>query len=176
MVFPVFLTGQAHALLQSRLHGNTMAVDAEQRELLETYAEVVNFLRGTYATDKFISEAVGDVTSFRQSSNMTEEVYSNQLWDKLLRCGTVFSDRRLKSLFVEGILPAKCAQVRNYLATHPRRGLPSGSTLLASDQRDSPLGSKTGELVRVVSRTVRFGKKIYAQRADKTRAVGRVLI
>ena len=66
-------------MLQSRLHGNTMAVDAEQRELLETYAEVVNFLLRTYATDEVISEAVGNVTFFCQSSNMTEEVYSKQL-------------------------------------------------------------------------------------------------
>ena len=72
--FQIYLTGQAHALFQSRLHGNTMAVDAEQRELLETYAEVVKFLLRTYATDEVISEAVNDVTSFRQSSNMTEEV------------------------------------------------------------------------------------------------------
>ena len=50
---------------------------------------------------------------------MTEEVYSNQLWDKALRCGSIFSDRRLKSRFVEGLLPATCAQVRNYFATHP---------------------------------------------------------
>lgn len=58
------------------------------------------------------------MVSFRQSSKMTEEAYSNQLWDKALRRGTVFSDRRLKSLYVEGFLPATCAQVRNYLATH----------------------------------------------------------
>ena len=77
--FQFYLTGQAHALLHSRLHGNDMAVDAEQRELHETYAEEVNFLLRTYATDEVISEGVGDVTSFRQSSNMTEEVYSNQL-------------------------------------------------------------------------------------------------
>ena len=50
---------------------------------------------------------------------MTEEVYSNHLWDKAPRCGTVFSDRRLKSLFAEGLLPATCAQVRNYLAARP---------------------------------------------------------
>ena len=117
--FQFYLTGQAHALLQSRLHGNIMVVDAEQRELLQTYPEVVNFLLRTYLTDEVISEAVGDVTSFRQSSNMTEEVYSNHLWDKLLRCVTLFSDRRLKSLLVEGLLPAICAQVRNYVATHP---------------------------------------------------------
>lgn len=34
------------------------------------------------------------------------------------RCDTVFSDRRLKSLFAESLLPATFAQVRNYLATH----------------------------------------------------------
>ena len=117
--FQFYLTVQTHALHQSRLHRNTMAVDAEQREMLETYAEVVNFLLRTYATDKVISEAVGDVTSFCQSSNMMEEVYSNQLWDRALRCGTVFSDGPLKSLFVEELLPATCAQVRNYLVTHP---------------------------------------------------------
>ena len=95
-----------------------MAVDAEQHELLETYAEIFNFLLRMYAMDEVISEAVSDVTSFCQSSNLTEEVYSNQLWDLALRCGTVFSDRRLKSLFVEVLLPTTCAQVRNYLATH----------------------------------------------------------
>ena len=63
--FQFCLTGQAHELLQSRFHGNTMAVDAEQRELLEPYAEVVNVFLRTYATDEVISEAVGDVTSFR---------------------------------------------------------------------------------------------------------------
>ena len=89
--FQFYLTGQAQALLQSTIHGNTIAVDAEQCELLETYAEVVNFLLRTSATDEGISEAVGDVTSFRQSSNMTEEVYSNLLWDKALRCRTLFS-------------------------------------------------------------------------------------
>ena len=117
--FQFYLTDQAHALFQSRLNGNTMVVEVEQREMLRTYSQVVNFFLRTYANDEVISEEVGDVTSFRQVSNMTEEVYSNYLWDKALRCGTVFSDRRLKSLFVKELLPATCAQVRNYLATHP---------------------------------------------------------
>ena len=77
--FQLYLTGQAHVLLQSRLNGNTMAVDVERGELLWTYSQVVNVLLRTYATEEVISEAVGDVTSFRQSSNMTEEVYSNHL-------------------------------------------------------------------------------------------------
>lgn len=49
---------------------------------------------------------------------MAEKAYSNHLWDKVLLCGTVFSDHRVKLLYVEGLLPATCAQVRNYPATH----------------------------------------------------------
>ena len=117
--FQFYLTGQAHALLQSRLNGNTMAVDVKRRELLRTYPQVINFLLRTYATDEVTSEAVCDVTSSCQSSSMTEEVYSNHLWDMAFHCSTVLSDRRMKSQLVEGLLPATCAQVRNYLATHP---------------------------------------------------------
>ena len=119
MVLPIIPNRAGSRLTPARLNGNTMAVDVERRELLRTYPQVVNFLLRTYTTDEVISEAVGDVTSFRQSSNMTEEFYSKHLWDKALRCGTVFSDRQLKSLFVEVLLPATCAQVRNYLAAHP---------------------------------------------------------
>ena len=79
---------------------------------------MVHFLFRTDATDEVISEAVGDETSFRQSSNMTEDVCRNHLWDKALRCRTVFSDRWLKSLFIEGLPPASRAQVRSYLTTH----------------------------------------------------------
>lgn len=38
------------------------------------------------------------------------------LWDKALRCGTVFSDRRLKSLFTNGLLPAARVQTRQFLS------------------------------------------------------------
>ena len=62
--FQFYLTGQAHVLIQSRINGNNMAVDAEQRVLLETYPEVDKFLLRTYAIDEVISKAVGDVTSF----------------------------------------------------------------------------------------------------------------
>ena len=86
--FQFYLTGQAHALLQSRINLNIMAVDLEQSEMLRTCPEVVNFLLRTYAADEVIYEAVGDLTSFCQSFNMTEEVYNNQIWDKSLPCGT----------------------------------------------------------------------------------------
>ena len=61
-----------------------MAVDAEQRELLETYPEEVNFHLRTYMTDEVISGASGDVPSFYQSSSMTEGVNSTSFGTK--RC------------------------------------------------------------------------------------------
>lgn len=36
---------------------------------------------------------------------MTEETYPQILWDEALRCGTVFFDKRIMSLFVDGLLP-----------------------------------------------------------------------
>ena len=180
--FQFYLTGQAHALLQSRLNGNTMAVDVEQRELLETYPEVVNFLLRTYATDEVIAEAVGDVTSFRQSSNMTEEVYSNHLWDKALRCGTVFSDRRLKSLFTEGLLPATCAQVRNYLASHPhvdyqavaRYAQAIGETHRASRRHGAPYAAprETSGTGRRTDRTARTRPVLSVESASEIPTAG----
>ena len=105
MVFQFYLAGQAHTLLQSRLHGNKMAVDAEQCQLLETYPKVDNFLLCTYATDEFISEAVVDVTAFRQSSEMAEEVpvqnqrarFSNQRLPGPPQCGSVWTSRTDRS-------------------------------------------------------------------------------
>lgn len=82
------------------MHGNILAVDAEQCELLETYLEVFGFILRMYAGGEVLAAAVGCVTYFRESSNMTEEVYSNQLWNKALRSITDYGDRRLRSLFV----------------------------------------------------------------------------
>ena len=41
--FQFNLTGQSHALIQCRHNGNTIAVDAGQREMLSTYLQIVNF-------------------------------------------------------------------------------------------------------------------------------------
>ena len=75
-----YLTGKAQALLQSRLNSDTMAVHVGQCEMLKTYPEVVNLLLRTYGTNVEIAGAVCDVTSFRQSSNMTVAFHSNHFW------------------------------------------------------------------------------------------------
>ena len=64
---------------QSRLNENTMAFDVDQREMLNTYPEVVKRLLRTYAIDEVITGAVSDATSFLQRSNMAEQVCSYQI-------------------------------------------------------------------------------------------------
>lgn len=51
---------------------------------------------------------------FFHRSAMTEETYLLVLWDRTLRCGTMFSDRRLKFLFIDGQRPKKLAQTRPF--------------------------------------------------------------
>ena len=96
-----------------------MAVDVDRTEMIHTYKEAINFFLRTYATDEEIALAYNEVMAFHQSTNMSETDFSQKLWAKALRCGTVFSDRRMKSLFTEGLLPSTRAQVRNYLANNP---------------------------------------------------------
>ena len=96
-----------------------MAVDEDHSEMLKSYKEVVNYVLLIYANEEVISEAYTETVSYRQSYGTTESDYSQRLWEKALRCGSVFSDRRTKAMFVEGLLPTTRAQVRNYLATHP---------------------------------------------------------
>ena len=118
--FQFFLTGSALARVQSRLLGESGAVDGHRDEVLSSYPEVVNYLLRTYATDEIIAEAYSEVTNYIQSTGMSEMEYGDRLWRKALRCGNVFSDDRLKSLYAEGLLPAIRVQVRHHLTTHPR--------------------------------------------------------
>lgn len=95
-----------------------MEVHAGQFEMLDTYSEVVSLLLRTYTTDRVLAETYTDVVTLQQNSSGIGESYSHHLWNRTLQCGSVFSDRPLKSLFVESLLPAACPQVRSHLATH----------------------------------------------------------
>ena len=117
--FQYFLTGSARHLVASRLVGRTMATDADQEDMLSTYDEVVNFLLHTYATEEEMIEAAEDVEHCIQSSNQNEQQYADALWEKALRCGTVYSSNRLKGYFVRGLLEAIRSQVRHHLTRNP---------------------------------------------------------
>ena len=94
--------------------------DGGHKEALPTYCEVVNYLLRTFATHEVIATAYADLTSYVQATGMTETDYGDTLWDKTIRCGSVISQNRLWSMYVEGVLPSIGAQVRNHLETHSR--------------------------------------------------------
>lgn len=81
-----------------------MAVESERSEVLRPYGNVEKFLPRTYATDAFTTDEYSDVATFYKCSAMTAETYSQVLWHKALPSGTAFSERRLKSLFIDGLL------------------------------------------------------------------------
>ena len=65
-----------------------------------------------------MAEAITDVENFKQSSSMDVQAYSDELWTRALRCGSVISNTRLKGYFIQGVLPAIRAGVRYYATEH----------------------------------------------------------
>ena len=118
--FQFFVNGTALAKVQTRTVGESGVADARRDEVLSPYLEVVNYVLRTYVTNEVIAEAYAEDTNWIQSSGMSEAECGDSRWRKALRCGNVFSDSRLKSLFAEGPLPAIRTQVRHHLTTHPR--------------------------------------------------------
>ena len=101
--------------------GTSLVVDDDgHKEALSTYCEVFNYLLRTFATNEVIATAYADLTSYVQATGMTETDYGDKIWDKTIRCGSVISQNRLRSMYAEGVLPSIRAQVRNHLATHSR--------------------------------------------------------
>lgn len=124
--FQSYLKGQAESLVPIRLTESAMTVDSKQSEnnldcfestvidiMLRPYGDVVIFLLQTYVTDEVIARAY-NVVLYRQRSSVTDENYVRILWNKALRYRTGFSDRRLKSLFIDGLLQRTQAQTRQF--------------------------------------------------------------
>lgn len=96
--------------LLARLQAGSMAVDFQRSKVLWTYRNVVSFLLRAFATDEFIEFTADYSNDFSpgKDSIVTEETYSRVLWAKVLRCGTVFFDRRMKPLSINGPLQEPC--------------------------------------------------------------------
>lgn len=84
--------------------------------MLRSHGNEVNFVPRAYATGEDIAKAYNDVFIFSKISAMTSKIYSRMVWDEALRCRAVFSDRRLKSFLLDGLLPEGQAEIRNFLS------------------------------------------------------------
>lgn len=59
---------------------------------LTTHCEVVIYLLSTYAKDDVIAELDVEKTTSKQPPNMNHMDYSQSLWLKALKCGSVYKD------------------------------------------------------------------------------------
>lgn len=85
----------------ARLTSSSMAVDSRRSKILRTPWDVLNFLLRTYTTDEIIAEECNEIVNFRQGLAVTEAIYYRMLRHKAVHGETVFSTRRLKSLFFD---------------------------------------------------------------------------
>lgn len=63
---------------------------------LYSYCDVVDYLLGMYATEDVNAEAVQNIWNCTQQPSTTSVLYAQTLWDKLLRCSTVYDEETLK--------------------------------------------------------------------------------
>lgn len=75
---------------------------------------MVIYLLKTYATEDLIAEADEATNQILQSDRKCPPKYSQELWSKALKSGTVYDEARLKGIFTEGIRELIIQIVRNY--------------------------------------------------------------
>lgn len=74
-------------------------------------------------TDELISDEYNNVMQYRQRTAMTEMYFANNLWGKTQRSRTLFSDRRLKSIFAGNLQSSLRRSFNNYLSGKARKDI-----------------------------------------------------
>ena len=165
-LFQYFLDGSVHTAVTSRLSANIHGYHRRnEADALRTFPAVVNFLLRQYATDDVISEAHLDLTTFRQSSGMLEEDFSELLMKKNRLCGNVLDDLALKASFIEGLLPAIRSAVRSHSHDFPSKTY-SQIVRFAASQGDAQRGGRvikpTREAAILHKKRVKKGAVMFA--------------
>ena len=106
-----FMSGPAHHALNARL---APAIQAASAGKLTTYCQVIQYLLQTYASDEEIARVDAEVKRFVQQPNQSAHKYALALYDKTSRCGPVYTEEDIISLFVEGLHESIRGHVRAY--------------------------------------------------------------
>lgn len=59
---------------------------------LASFSEVVNYLLQTFDTDEVISKAHAQAKNYLQLDRMSPPAYADELWNKVLRYGTEYTE------------------------------------------------------------------------------------
>lgn len=86
-------------------------------DVLEKCPEVVNYLLETYANNEEIPTAYSDVIYCKNLADKTATDFVEQVWTTERQCRSIFSERMLMSIFVDGLSPRMQALIRSPLAT-----------------------------------------------------------
>lgn len=71
--------------------------------MLTSYCDVVNYLLKMYATNEQISAADQAMDAYMQPERMTPTAYGKPMSTKAYRGGTLYEEKRIKSLLLEGL-------------------------------------------------------------------------
>lgn len=66
-----------------------------------------------------IAEAEVAINQFRLGDRVSPPEYSQELWSKNLKCGTVYDEVRLKVIFIEGLQESILQMFHNYWGNNP---------------------------------------------------------
>jgi hypothetical protein len=111
-LFQYFLSGQAKQAFRE-YSGSSKLNPMEGSGHLYLYAEAVQWFLTTYAREALLADAYRDVTAIKQKADEDEVVYGYRLRKTSLRCGDIFTERTLTSLYIDGLLPYSQHLVRN---------------------------------------------------------------
>lgn len=86
---------------------------------LPLYVKVVSYLLGICATDNIIAQAIKKLEFHRQAPGKPAALYATSLYTKALWCDIIYGEKRVKSLFVEGLDASIYKSMRDYLEQYP---------------------------------------------------------
>lgn len=105
-LFKLHLNGPVDSVIKVRVA--IPAETAKAKEMcLTLYSAITNYLLNRYATSDNIAIVDSKIRTFKQD-RLKESDYAQPSCAKTLRCGSVYTQKMLKGLFVEGISKTIC--------------------------------------------------------------------
>ncbi len=106
-ILPYFLQGSAAADLQSQL------AEWETDTAISLWPRLVAWLLEEFATTPVLRTAYNEVTSCKQGERESAREFGNRIKTAALRAGSVFTDKALANVFMDGLLPRVAAMVNS---------------------------------------------------------------
>lgn len=115
-----FMNSPTSLSLEAQLSLRKIRATVLHDESISTYAEVVNYLLRTYATNGIIIQAIKESKSYKRALGVSAALSAKRLYAKTLWCKTGNKKKQFKFLFVEELDESISDKMRDYLGYHPR--------------------------------------------------------